>query len=149
MAVIMIRCSLILTSPNSIVEVWQKTLDPLCHVPVSLQRFVAVYASTYMQWLPEDGLVLTHLKAQKRRTEKLVLHLSEDQLRYRYAPGKWTIKEIMVHLIDDERIYAYRALRIGRGDSTPLPGFRQDDYVPCSRAGAIDASYRKGIQNGP
>lgn len=49
---------------------------------------------------------------------------------YAYAPGKWTIKEIMGHLCDAERIFAYRALRIGRGDTTPLPGFDEDKFVP-------------------
>ena len=53
---------------------------------------------------------------------------------HRYAPGKWTIKEVLIHICDTERIFAYRALRIGRGDITPLPGFEQDDYVPVSQA---------------
>jgi uncharacterized damage-inducible protein DinB len=92
------------------------------------------YASMYMKWLPDDGLVLMHLKDQIAKTKKLAARLSEAQLQSRYAPGKWTIKESLVHIIDDERIYAYRALRIGRGDTTPLPGFEQDDYVPYSRA---------------
>jgi uncharacterized damage-inducible protein DinB len=92
------------------------------------------YASMYMKWLPDDGLILMHLKDQIRKTKKFAARLSEAQLKFQYAPGKWTIKEILVHIIDDERIYAYRALRIGRGDSTPLPGFEQDHYVPTSRA---------------
>ena len=53
---------------------------------------------------------------------------------FRYAENKWTIKEILVHIMDDERIFMYRALRIARNDKTPLPGFEQDDYVPYSRA---------------
>jgi uncharacterized damage-inducible protein DinB len=52
----------------------------------------------------------------------------------RYAPGKWTIKEILVHVVDDERIYAYRALRFARGDLTPLPGFEQDEFAAASDA---------------
>jgi hypothetical protein len=48
---------------------------------------------------------------------------------YRYAPGKWTVKEVLGHINDSERIMAYRALRIGRGDKTPIEGFEQDDYV--------------------
>src|ERR1019366_8189243 len=92
------------------------------------------YASMYMKWLPDDGLVLMHLKDQIRKTKKFASRLSEAQLKFRYAPGKWTIPEILVHVIDDERIYTYRALRIGRGDTTPLPGFEQDRYVPYSRA---------------
>src|SRR4030095_10777117 len=64
-----------------------------------------------------------------------ILPLSEEKLNYRYAPNKWTIKEILVHIIDDERIYAYRALRFARNDKTELPGFEQDEYTLYSRAG--------------
>lgn len=92
------------------------------------------YASMYMKWLPDDGLILMHLKDQLEKTRKFVSRLSAEQLQLQYAPEKWTIKEILVHIIDDERIYAYRALRIGRGDVTPLPGFDQDAFVPYSRA---------------
>jgi uncharacterized damage-inducible protein DinB len=60
--------------------------------------------------------------------------LPEEKLTYRYVEKKWTIKEILVHIMDDERIFAYRALRIARNDKTPLPGFEQEDYVPYSRA---------------
>lgn len=57
-----------------------------------------------------------------------------ELLHYQYAAGKWTIPEIIVHLIDAERIFAYRALRFARNDSTPLEGFEENDYVPQSRA---------------
>jgi len=60
--------------------------------------------------------------------------LTLSQWKYQYAPDKWTIKEVILHVIDSERIFAYRALRIARGDQTPLPGFEQDDYVPLSNA---------------
>lgn len=52
-----------------------------------------------------------------------------DRMDYRYAEGKWTIRESLIHLIDSEQIFAYRALRISRGDKSPLAGFNQDDYV--------------------
>jgi uncharacterized damage-inducible protein DinB len=55
--------------------------------------------------------------------------LSDEQANYSYAPGKWTIKQLLGHMIDTERVFAYRALRIARNDSTPLEGFEQDDYV--------------------
>jgi len=53
---------------------------------------------------------------------------------FRYAEGKWTIKDIIQHLIDAERIFSYRALRIGRGDKTPMPGFEENSYADSARA---------------
>ena len=55
--------------------------------------------------------------------------LSDDRARHRYGPGKWSVKEVVGHVADTERVMAYRALRIGRGDQTPLPGFDQDAFV--------------------
>jgi len=92
------------------------------------------YAATYIKWLPDDGRILEYMKEQMEKTKALVEGIPEEKWQYVYAPGKWTIKEVLVHIIDDERIYAYRALRFGRGDKTDLPGFEQDDYVPYSRA---------------
>lgn len=60
--------------------------------------------------------------------------LTEAQCLHRYQAGKWSIKEIILHLIDSERVFAYRMLRISRSDETPLPGFDQDAYVPASNA---------------
>ena len=60
--------------------------------------------------------------------------LDSDKLLYRYAPDKWTIKEVYQHLIDTERVFAHRMFRIGRGDSTPLPGFDQNEYIEPSGA---------------
>jgi uncharacterized damage-inducible protein DinB len=57
-----------------------------------------------------------------------------EKLEYRYAEGKWTIKDIVQHLIDAERIFAYRALRIARKDQTPLPGFEENEYVETAFA---------------
>jgi hypothetical protein len=88
----------------------------------------------YIKLLPDDGLLLKHLEKNFKRTKSFILSIPRNKLDYPYAPGKWNIKEILVHVIDDERIYAYRALRIARNDKTPLPGFEQDDYVPFSRA---------------
>lgn len=92
------------------------------------------YAGMYMDLLPDDGLVLKHLQENFRLTKEFILSLPEEKLLYSYAPGKWTIKEILVHIIDDERIYAYRALRFARNDKTKLPGFEQDDFARCSNA---------------
>ena len=54
---------------------------------------------------------------------------NSDRMDYRYADGKWSIRESLIHLIDAEQIFAYRALRISRGDGTPLAGFNQDEYI--------------------
>ncbi|HVU53401.1 MAG TPA: DinB family protein [Puia sp.] len=103
-------------------------------IPKPLSDEYPVYADMYMTGLPGDGTILQHLKEQIKRTEQFVDDIPTEKWDYIYAPGKWTIKEVLVHIIDDERIYAYRALRIGRGDTTPLPGFEQNDYVPYSKA---------------
>jgi uncharacterized damage-inducible protein DinB len=55
--------------------------------------------------------------------------IPKDKLEYRYAEGKWTIKELLHHIIDTERIFAYRALRVARKDKTPMPGFEENEYV--------------------
>ena len=62
--------------------------------------------------------------------------ISEERSGHAYAPGKWTIREVVAHIADGERVFAYRALRFGRGDRTPLPGFDQDLWVPESHAGS-------------
>ena len=94
------------------------------------------YAAMYLDLLPDDGRVLAHLEDQARLIDAFFRALPADRLRYRYAPGKWTPKEILLHLADDERIYAYRALRFARGDGTELPGFDQDPYAAASGAEA-------------
>ncbi|MDX6694200.1 MAG: hypothetical protein QOF02_1803 [Blastocatellia bacterium] len=96
----------------------------------------APYTIVYIGLLPDDGLVLKHLADNLKASTAFILSLPAEKLAYRYAEGKWTIKEILVHLVDDERIYAYRALRFARNDKTELPGFEQDDYALYSGANA-------------
>ena len=94
----------------------------------------APYVIMYISLLPDDGFILKHLDDNLRATTEFIRSLPEAKLNYRYAEGKWTIKEILAHHIDDERIYAYRALRFARNDQTELPGFEQDDYAAESGA---------------
>jgi uncharacterized damage-inducible protein DinB len=98
----------------------------------------APYTTIYIDLLPDDGLILKHLQDHLENTTTFIRSLPEDKFNYRYAEGKWTIKEILVHIIDDERIYCYRALRFARNDKTELPGFEQDEYVPYSNANSRD-----------
>ncbi|MCR9263908.1 MAG: DinB family protein [Flavobacteriaceae bacterium] len=92
------------------------------------------YSHIYMDLLEDDGKVLEHLRQNFMEIKELVQTLPEEKLLYRYAENKWTIKEILVHLIDDERIFTYRALRYARNDDTPLHGFDQDKYARFSKA---------------
>jgi hypothetical protein len=94
------------------------------------------YTSAYIDLLPADGLVLVHLRENMQRAKDLFLAQTEEKLTTPCAPGEWTMKEILSHVIDTERIFAYRALRIARNDPTPLPSFEQDPYVQYSGANA-------------
>jgi uncharacterized damage-inducible protein DinB len=92
------------------------------------------YAIMYMKLLPADGLILKHLWDNFLTVKELIYSLPEEKLYYRYAPGKWSIKETLVHIVDDERIFAYRALRFARGEQNNLIGFDQDSYAVLSEA---------------
>lgn len=74
------------------------------------------------------------LKDARQSSRALMFSLSLEQWDYSYGEGKWTIKEVWQHILDTERIFAYRALRIARNDQTPLPGFDQDEYILPSKA---------------
>jgi DinB family protein len=90
------------------------------------------YYERYIALVPE-GDVLSTLEAQMTETQSLLRALPASSSTYRYAPGKWSVNEVIGHLIDSERIFAARALRFARNDATPLPGFEQDDYVRNSK----------------
>ena len=90
----------------------------------------APFYAGYIARVPDGDLCAT-LGAQLVDTLTLVRGIPEARGADRYATGKWSIKQVLGHVIDTERIMSYRALRIARGDATPLPGFEQDDYVPA------------------
>lgn len=71
------------------------------------------------------------LVAQRESTARLLAGLPESQAAFRYAPGKWSLREVIGHLADSERIFAYRLLRVARGDTTPLASFDENRYVPA------------------
>ncbi len=73
--------------------------------------------------------ILSTLDNQRRQTLLLLSGRNEEDGNFRYAPEKWSAKEVLGHVCDCERIFAYRALRISRGDQTPIEGFEEDDYV--------------------
>lgn len=73
------------------------------------------------------------LLRQGKQTVDLFQELGEENGNVTYAPGKWTVKQVLGHLADDERIFAYRALCVARGDSRPLPGFDENDYATAAR----------------
>jgi hypothetical protein len=88
----------------------------------------AIYYQRYIDNATEQDVVAA-LDAQARETAVFLSGLSEEQASSRYAPDKWSVKQLVGHVIDGERIFAYRALSIARGETTPLPGFDQDPYV--------------------
>lgn len=92
------------------------------------------YADMYIKLLPDDGMVLKHLADNFVKIKNFILSLPEEKLLYRYAEGKWSIKEILVHIIDDERIFSYRTLRFARNEKMNLIGFDQDSYAHYSEA---------------
>jgi hypothetical protein len=92
------------------------------------------YLAAYAAQVPE-GPILGTLAAQVEETASLLAAAGEELGEHRYAPGKWTVKEVVGHLADTELVFTYRALRFARGDSTPLPGFEQDDWVPAAGCG--------------
>jgi hypothetical protein len=94
----------------------------------------APYYSRYIERVP-NGNLLEVLRDQSMDTVALLRDVSPERANYAYAPGKWTVKEVVGHVIDAERVFAYRALRFGRNDPTELAGFEQDPYVPAGNFG--------------
>jgi uncharacterized damage-inducible protein DinB len=95
---------------------------------------VVHFYQRYINLVPDDGNLLIHLEDICSETEELIQPLSEEKMNYRYAPGKWTIKDMLVHMSDIERIFIYRALWFSRGDETSLPGFEESLFAENARA---------------
>jgi uncharacterized damage-inducible protein DinB len=81
---------------------------------------------------------VTHFRETLTDTLRFLEEIPEEKWNFAYAPGKWTLKEVLLHLMDGERIFAYRALRFSRNDTTPLAGFEENLYVP--ECGALSRS---------
>jgi len=79
--------------------------------------------------LVESSDIRPTIERQGQEMVALLSGITQERGGFRYAPDKWSIKELLGHVIDTERIFAYRALRIARGDPTPMAGFEQDDYI--------------------
>lgn len=90
------------------------------------------YYEKYISLVPAGDIVAI-LATQLEDTLIPIRELTEEQARFAYAPDKWTVKEVIGHIADAERIFAYRALRIGRGDATPLASFDENAFVPPGR----------------
>ena len=93
----------------------------------------APYYNNYISLIDGDG-VMSVLNSQTNEIRSMLTNVPEEKGAFAYEAGKWTIKELLSHLIDGERIFAYRVFRISRGDKTPLEGFEQDDYIENSNA---------------
>ena len=88
----------------------------------------APYYENYIKLVDGDD-ILKILNDQSKKTQDVLNSFSEHKGNFRYADGKWTVKEVVGHLLDTERVFAYRALCIARGEKKSLPGIEQDDYV--------------------
>lgn len=89
------------------------------------------YSEYYQQYIDfvKDDNILKVLTEQNKETQNILNSFPKNRGDFRYAEGKWTVKEIVGHLMDVERVFAYRALSIARGEKKSLPGFDQDEYV--------------------
>lgn len=95
-------------------------------------EFAPFYAG-YIAKVP-DGNLLATLEQGTGELSAYITSISEARRSYRYAEGKWSIADTLLHIIDTERVMSYRLLRIARGDTTELPGFEQDDFVAAAKA---------------
>lgn len=102
-----------------------KTSPDLATLPEFYKNYVAHV---------QDMDVIDALRMSNSKTIDLIQTIEEEMGEYAYAPGKWSIKELLCHMMDAERIFGYRALRFSRNDATPLSGFEENDYAPQANA---------------
>jgi hypothetical protein len=88
----------------------------------------APFYANYVSLVPEED-VLSAIETQSSETQKLMAAVDDTHGAYRYAVGKWSVKEVFGHIIDAERVFGYRALCIARGDQNSLPGFDEQEYM--------------------
>jgi DinB superfamily len=96
----------------------------------------AAYYETYVS-LVEESDIVSAMRNQTNELHEIFSQMSDEKGLYRYAEGKWSIKELLGHLIDGERVFAYRALRFARADKTELAGFDQDPYIENANFNAV------------
>ncbi|HEX8377946.1 MAG TPA: DinB family protein [Pedobacter sp.] len=94
------------------------------------------FYQTYIDKVGDD--VLSELKDQIESLSTFLKSIPQAKINYAYAEGKWTVKEVLGHIIDTERIMSYRLLRFARNDASPLPGFQENDYVKNSHYATQD-----------
>lgn len=92
------------------------------------------YYKRYVDMVSNETELMNGLEKDKKMVIDFFSTLPKEKLEYRYQPEKWTIKEVLLHIIDTERIFMHRLFRIARKDTTPLPGYDQDNYVNPSEA---------------
>ncbi len=97
-------------------------------IPKAPLSELAPFYHRYLQQIPE-GDILVRLREQAEEINKMLSSLPAEKQNYAYDLGKWTVKELFCHMVDTERIMAYRALCIARGEKQSLPGFEENDYV--------------------
>lgn len=100
----------------------------------------ALYYDTYVALVDQNISVLDQLKSNAVQFKNLIKSLSDEQMAYKYAPGKWSIKDILMHLIDSERVFTYRAMRFSRLDKTPLPFFDENEFAQRAAASKISTA---------
>ncbi len=105
-------------------------------VPRPVEGDCAPYYFTYINEIGGDEDVLAVLADLDRTTPALLDPLTEAQAGHRYAPGKWSVREVVGHVTDAERVFTYRALTIARGDRTALPSFEENEWAAASNADA-------------